>query len=182
MKEQKWDEIIREIEAGLQDPAHPFKLATLATVGLGNLPRLRTVRIRDFDSQHMRLTFYTDSRSKKILHIKENKKVSMLFYHPEKMLQLRLEGLAVRERDETVLQTLWKQIEGNSRQDYLTVSAPGTEIQSPDKIEYLKEQSFFSAIYILPFKIEYLQLKRPNHLRIRFSKQEGNWKSDFLVP
>jgi pyridoxine/pyridoxamine 5'-phosphate oxidase len=182
MKEQKWDEIIMEMKAGLQEPSHPFKLATLATVGLGSLPRLRTVRIRDFDPQNMRLTFFTDSRSKKILHIKENKKVSMLFYHPEKMLQLRLEGLAMRERDEAVLQNLWEGIEGNSRQDYLTATAPGTEIKNPDKLEYLEEQSFFSAVYILPFKIEYLQLKHPHHLRIRFSKQEGNWKSDFLVP
>ncbi|MGB5190443.1 pyridoxamine 5'-phosphate oxidase family protein [Robiginitalea sp.] len=182
MKDQKWEGIISELKAGINAPSHPFKFSTLATLGLGNLPRLRTVRIRDFDPQNMRLTFFTDSRSKKILHIKENNKVSLLFYHPEKLLQLRLEGLAVREKDEQVLQGLWDSIKGPGQLDYRTTSAPGTEIQSPDKIEYMKERSFFSAVYILPFKIELVQLSRPHHIRIRFSKREGDWKSDYLVP
>ncbi|MGB5403097.1 MAG: pyridoxamine 5'-phosphate oxidase family protein [Robiginitalea sp.] len=182
MKDQKWEGIISELKAGVTDPSHPFKFSTLATLGLGNLPRLRTVRIRDFDPQNMRLTFYTDSRSKKILHIKENNKVSLLFYHPEKLLQLRMEGLAVREKDEEILEGLWDRIEERSQLDYLTASAPGTEIQNPDKIEYIKERTYFSAVYILPFKIELVQLKRPNHIRIRYSKREGDWKSDYLVP
>lgn len=182
MQEQKWKEITRELEAGLSDPLHPFRFGTLATLGLGNLPRLRTVRIREFDPEKMKLTFYTDSRSKKIMHIKENNKVSMLFYHPAKLLQLRLEGLAIRESDETVLQRYWEAVEGNSKLDYLTTTAPGTEIVDPDKVEYLNDDPYFSVIYILPFKIEMLQLKRPHHLRIRFSKREGTWKSDYLVP
>ncbi|MGB5508522.1 MAG: pyridoxamine 5'-phosphate oxidase family protein [Robiginitalea sp.] len=182
MKDQKWEGIISELKAGVTDPSHPFKFSTLATLGLGNLPRLRTVRIRDFDPQNMRLTFYTDSRSKKILHIKENNKVSLLFYHPEKLLQLRMEGLAVREKDEEILEGLWDRIEERSQLDYLTASAPGTEIQNPDKIEYIRERTYFSAVYILPFKIELVQLKRPNHIRIRYSKREGDWKSDYLVP
>jgi len=35
---------------------------------------------------------------------------------------------------------------------------------------------------VTPFKIEYLQLKRPNHLRIRFSKKNEKWKGNYLVP
>lgn len=182
MKEQKWEQIIRELKAGVNESAHPFRFATLATLGLGNLPRLRTIRIRGFDPEKMQLTFYTDSRSKKILHIKENNKVSLLFYHPDKLFQLRLEGLAIRERDEDILQAHWEHVDGNSQLDYLTSTAPGTEIKDPDKIEYIEEASYFSVVYILPFKIELLQLKRPHHLRIRFSKREGIWKSDYLVP
>ena len=182
MKDHKWEGIISELKDGVTDPNHPFKFTTLATLGLGNLPRLRTIRIRDFDPQNMRLTFYTDSRSKKILHIKENNKVSLLFYHPEKLLQLRMEGLAIRERDEEILQGLWARIGEKSQLDYRTAIAPGTEIQNPDKIEYVEERSYFAAVYILPFKIELVQLKRPNHIRIRFSKREGDWKSDYLVP
>jgi pyridoxine/pyridoxamine 5'-phosphate oxidase len=182
MKEQKWEEIRRELKAGLNDPSHPFRFTTLATLGLERLPRLRTIRIREFDPENMQLTFYTDSRSKKIMHIKENNKVSLLFYHPDKLLQLRLEGLAIRERDEEKLNSHWARIENKSKTDYLTSRAPGTEIIDPDRVEYLEDASFFSVIYILPFKIEFLQLKRPNHLRIRFSKREADWKSDYLVP
>ena len=66
------------------------------------------------------------------------------------LLQLRLEGLAIRERDEDILHGLWERIGEKSQLDYRTSIAPGTEIQNPDKIEYVEEQSYFAAVYILP--------------------------------
>ena len=177
-----WNSVIEELLKGVEEPTHPFKFATLATLGLERLPRLRTIKIREFDPESLQMTFYTDSRSKKILHIKENNKVSLLLYHPEKLMQLRIEGLAIRERDEGVLQGHWSHVEGASQKDFTTSSAPGTEIQHPEMIEYIDKDHFFSVVYILPFKVEYLQLNRPHHLRVRFSKKEGDWKSDYLVP
>lgn len=182
MADQIWNELVQELREGLQDPSHPFRLATLATLGLERLPRLRTVRIREFDPGSLRMAFYTDSRSKKILHIKENNKVSLLLYHPEKLVQLRIEGLALRERDPEVLHDHWMRVEGNAQQNYTTASAPGTEIKSPEQIEYLEQEQYFTLVYILPFKVEYLKLHRPHHLRVRFSKTDNGWKSTYLVP
>lgn len=177
-----WNMVKTELKKGVKETSHPFKFATLATLGLERLPRLRTIKIREFDQESLQMTFYTDSRSKKILHIKENNKVSLLLYHPEKLMQLRIEGLAIRERDEAVLQEHWSRVDVASQKDFTTSSAPGTEIKHPEKIEYIDRDDYFSVVYILPFKVEYLQLKRPNHLRVRFSKREGDWKSDYLVP
>lgn len=173
---------MEELQSCLTGPGHPFCFATLSTLGLERNPRLRTIKIREFDKESLRLVFYTDSRSKKILHIKENNKVSMLLYHPQKLLQLRLEGLAFRERDPDVLQHHWNLVQDNARRDYTTVAAPGTEIANPERIEYLDKDTYFCVVYVLPFKIEYLKLKRPHHLRVRFSKDKGSWKSDYLVP
>jgi hypothetical protein len=182
MKDQIWNEIVTELQEGVSQRSHPFRFATLATLGLERLPRLRTIKIREFDPESLQMTFYTDSRSKKILHIKENNKVSLLLYHPEKLLQLRIEGLAIRERDEEVLKDHWMRLDGNGQRDYTSSTAPGTEIMNPEKIEYLDQDAYFSLVYILPFKVEYLRLKEPNHLRVRFSKREQGWKSDYLVP
>jgi hypothetical protein len=182
MADHVWNSVLSELQKGVEEKSHPFKFATLATLGLERLPRLRTIKIRDFEPESLQMTFYTDSRSKKILHIKENNKVSLLFYHPDKLMQLRIEGLAIRERDEAVLRDHWSHVEGPSQKDYTTSTAPGTEIKHPEKIEYIEQDDFFSVVYILPFKVEYLQLKRPHHLRVRFSKREGIWKSDYLVP
>ncbi len=182
MADHIWTSVKTELRKGVEEQSHPFKFATLATLGLERLPRLRTIKIRDFDPESLQMTFYTDSRSKKILHIKENNKVSLLLYHPDKLMQLRIEGLAIRERDEAVLQEHWSRVEGPAQKDYTTSAAPGTEINHPEKIEYIYRDDFFSVVYILPFKIEYLQLKRPHHLRVRFSKREGIWRSDYLVP
>ena len=182
MRSEIWKQIQAELTDAARNPGHPFRYATLATIGLEQVPRLRTVVLRDFDPERFELTFYTDSRSKKMLHIKENNKVSLLMYRGDELLQLRLEGLAVREKDNTVLRDHWKRVEGASQKDYTTLCAPGTEIKSPDRVEYLEDEYHFSVVHIHPFKVEYLRLKRPNHIRVQFSKEKENWRSDFLVP
>lgn len=182
MTNRYWNQIIDEISEGTRNTAHPFRYATLATIGLEMVPRLRTIVIREFDPEQMRLTFYTDSRSKKMLHIKENRKVSLLYFHPEKLLQLRIEGLALKERDADALARHWGGVKNQSKKDYTTTQAPGSEIQGPDRIEYLERDDFFSVVNITPFRIEYLKLKRPSHIRVRFAKDGDSWRSDFLVP
>ena len=177
-----WKRINADILEATQNRSHPFRYATLATIGLDQIPRLRTVVLRDYNPEDQCITFYTDSRSKKMLHIKENNKVSLLLYHPDELMQLRIEGLAVRERDQKVVSHLWESVEGRAQHDYTTLCAPGTEIKNPDNVEYLQEADYFSVVHIHPFKIEYLQLKRPNHIRVRFSKEQQKWRSDFLVP
>lgn len=182
MTEQYWKEICDEIQAGTQLPDHPFRYATLATVGLEQVPRLRTIVIREFDPGNMQLTFFTDSRSKKMVHIEENNKVSLLFYHPEKLLQLRIEGLAFKERDAGVLTDYWDDIREASRKDYTTEPRPGAEIKGPDQVEYMQGNENFAVVRIQPFRIEYLQLRRPNHIRVRFSRSGDAWSGGFLVP
>ncbi|MBC2840158.1 pyridoxamine 5'-phosphate oxidase family protein [Robiginitalea sp. SC105] len=182
MTERYWNKITAELLAGTRESDHPFRYATLATVGLEQVPRLRTVVIREFDPEEVQLIFYTDSRSKKMLHIKENNKVSLLFYHPEKLLQLRMEGIAMKERDGGTLARHWSGIKPESRKDYTVSQTPGTEIKGPDQLEYVERDDFFTVINVHPFRIEYLQLKRPNHIRVRFSKDADNWRSEFLVP
>ncbi|MDT7827414.1 pyridoxamine 5'-phosphate oxidase family protein [Pricia sp. S334] len=170
-----------ELQTAAEQKEHPFHFFTLGTVGLEHLPRLRTVVLREI-SDELKLTFYTDKRSKKILHIKENPKVSLLFYHPKKLLQLKIEGLATIIKDPSTLADRWTNIRPASKKDYTTATAPGSDIDNPDALEYLREGDYFCMVDVTPFKIEYLQLKRPNHLRIRFSKKNEKWKGNYLVP
>jgi pyridoxamine 5'-phosphate oxidase len=181
MTQQFLDEAKDELQKSLVKKGHPFRYFTLATVGLDKMARLRTVVLRKI-TQDLKLIFYTDRRSKKITHITENSKVSLLFYHPKLMLQLKIEGKARIVSDEDVLKTYWNGIQPNSRKDYITQQAPGSTLKSPDKVEYLDEGNYFCIVEIEPFKIEYLKLKRPNHLRVRFSKDNDKWDGEFLVP
>ncbi len=176
-----FQELKEELQKGATKKGHPFHYFTLGTVGLDPMARLRTVVLRKV-SEDLVLTFYTDKRSKKITHIKENNKISLLFYHPEKLLQLKIEGIATITTDAATRKKFWDNIELNSRKDYITKDAPGSAIEDPDTLEYLKDENYFCVVEINPFKVEYLKLKRPNHLRIRFSKNENEWQSEFLVP
>lgn len=176
-----WDELIYELEKGAADKSHPFHNFTLGTVGLDHTARLRTVVLRKFSSE-LHLIIFTDDRSKKIVHLKENNKVGLLFYNPQKMLQLRIEGLATILRDPATKEKYWGGIEPKSRRDYTTTSPPGSIISGPESIEYLDSKDHFCAVEITPFKIEYLKLQNPNHLRMRFSRLHNNWDAEFLVP
>lgn len=181
MKDTIFQEIKHELTEGAHSLKHPFRFSTLGTVGLESIPRLRTIVLRDVASD-LQLFFYTDKRSKKILHIKENNKVSLLFYHPEKLIQLRVEGLASINKDPDRLEEQWKNVGSRNRKDYTTKKAPGSDIVNPDSVEYLDETNHFCVVTITPFKIEYLKLQQPHHLRVRFSKEGATWHSEFLVP
>lgn len=176
-----WIELQEELKKGVVEKGHPFRFGTFGTVGMDKLPRLRTVVLRHaYENGY--LCFYTDKRSKKVIHITENPNVSLLFYHPDKLLQVKIEGLASVVTDEDKLKTMWKDIPESNKKDYTTDIAPGSTLKNPDNLEYLNKDHFFCMIEIEPFRIEYLKLKRPNHLRIGFSKNDDMWVSEFLVP
>lgn len=181
MKATFFKELQEELRKGATEKGHPFRYCTLATVGLDNIARLRTIVLRKATDELM-LTFFTDKRSKKITHIKENKKVSLLFYHPEKLMQVRIEGLAMVNNDFKSRKLLWDAIPEASKKDYTTSESPGKEIKDPDVVDYLQDEDHFCVVEIYPFKIEYLKLKRPNHIRVRYSKENSDWEGQFLVP
>ncbi|MCE2612604.1 pyridoxamine 5'-phosphate oxidase family protein [Flavobacteriaceae bacterium D16] len=176
-----FDEIRQELTKGATQKGHPFRYFTLGTVGLERLARQRTVVLRRMDDE-LNLIFYTDARSKKIMHLKENNKVGLLFFHPKKLLQVRIEGLAHEIKDEDTLNKYWSGVQPKARKDYTTAAAPGSLLDDPGQLEYLDEENHFCIVSVQPFKIEYLKLQRPNHIRVRFSKVENLWTSEHLVP
>lgn len=175
------NEIRLDLQKGATEKNHPLRYCTFATVGLDRVARLRTVAIRNMTDNFI-FSIYTDKRSKKIIHIKENKMVSMLFYNPEKLTQIKIEGTAVIIRDPEILKALWKKVDQSSQKDYTTALPPGSTVDDPDHVEFLRNEDYFCLLEVHPFKIEYLKLKKPHHLRIRFSNKEDKWKGEFLVP
>lgn len=176
-----FEEIKAELEKGATQKEHPFRYFTLATVGLDQVARLRTVVLRNL-SKDLKITFFTDSRSKKMIHLQENKKVGLLFYNPETLTQIRIEGLAKVVQNEEAKAKYWEEIDQKARMDYTTTSAPGTSLSSPEQLDYLDDEDHFCMIEITPFKMEYLRLKRPNHIRVRYSWEDGRWEGEFIVP
>ena len=147
-----FQDLKEELNKGFTEKDHPFRFFTLGTVGLDKMARLRTVVLRNV-AEDLTLTFYTDKRSKKIIHINENSKVSTLFYHPDKMMQLKIEGLATVIKDNHTLQNHWKNLNENSKKEYTTSLAPGSTLPDRNAIEYLSdEENYFSIVTIQPKK------------------------------
>jgi len=181
MPDKIFDKIKQELKKGVLKKGHFFKYFTLATLGVDKFARLRLVALRNV-SDDLKLTFFTDKRSKKMLHIKENNRVSLLFYHHKKLIQLRIDGIARINNDQYQIQKSWEQIGTEARKDYITKEAPGSSIEDPESLEYLKEGDYFSIVEIDPFRIEYLELKKNGHTKIKYSKDESGWTSEYLVP
>lgn len=182
MDKEHFEIVKKELKEGAKNADHPFHYFTLATTGINKVARLRTVVLRDF-SKNMTLTLYTDKRSRKVTHIKENNRVCLLFYHPEKLIQVKIDGVAYMETDKKKLEKIWNNIDEKARQDYITVKDPGERIDNPDQIEYLDTSKNFAVMHIEAYKLEYLKLKRPKHIRLQYHLTEsGNWNSTFLIP
>ncbi len=181
MTEIIFSTIVNDLKNAIKTPEHPFRYFTFATSGINGRPRLRTVVLRDIDDQ-LNLTIYTDKRSKKITHIHEHNVVSLLFLDNERLIQLSIRAKAEIIKDERTLKNIWEQVPQKSKKEYTTKLAPGEEIKNPEKIDFLEEKHFFTAIKLIPDKIEYLRLNRPNHIRVLFRKEDNNWQGTYLVP
>ncbi len=178
-------EIFKEIRAALNDgvkAGHPFHTMVMGTVGLDRMARLRTVVLRKFEDDFS-LWCYTDRRSKKVMHLIENDKVSLLFYDPEKKIQLKIEGLGTLVETPELIREVYQGFSEKATRDYRTTTAPGSTVASPNEVDYLDEEHHLCILKIQPYKIEYLRLDEPSHVRIRFSRDgSGGWEGEYLVP
>jgi hypothetical protein len=98
------------------------------------------------------------------------------------LLQIRLDGTLKVVQDEKEVKRLFQKVSEKSIKDYTTSVPPGSAIDNPDQVDYVpRSENNFVALKFVPHTIEYLRLKRPNHLRAVF-KAEDDWKGQWLVP
>ncbi|WP_298353649.1 pyridoxamine 5'-phosphate oxidase family protein [uncultured Dokdonia sp.] len=181
MLDQYFDEVKKEFSLGINKKGHPFRYITLGTVDAGGVPQLRTVVLRQVQDD-LSLRIYTDSRSSKIAQLLQNPTASLLFYHPKKLLQVKVTATASVITDPTELAKYYTGVQPNSKKDYTTAQPPGATLSNPDEVSYLEATHFFTIITFAPTQIEYLQLKRPNHIRASFTKTNDEWEGRFINP
>lgn len=170
-----------ELRRSNADRKHPFRYFYFAT--LGEFPEVRTVVNRKVDLD-LTLTFFTDARSPKVQQLKKNPKVSALFYHPEKKLQIRMSGLAERiDQAHGDFDRLLNEVkQTSSLKDYTTLQAPGSTVSDEAKLLF-GDEVYFLAIKVQPLKLDILQLGRDGHRRSAYAKNDlGEWKEAILVP
>jgi len=162
------------------DHRHPFRYFYLATIG--SYPEVRTVVKRRVDPD-LTLLFFTDARSPKVEQIRSNAKVSALFYHPKKKLQIRMKGQAalVSEEDEDFRQFLNQIRQSPALKDYTTREAPGSVVNDEAELLFGPEV-YFLPVRLRPLYLDILQLGKERHQRSAYSWKEGEWQEERLVP
>lgn len=163
------------------DQRHPFRFFYLATTG--TYPEIRTVVKRDFSQEHWDIVFFTDARSPKVTQIKNAGKVSALFYHPKKQLQLRMKGDAqLIGPDQEAYAAYFDRVrQSPAARDYMALHPPGTEIDEDAALTFGNELHFL-AVRILPRYLDVLQLGKEKHVRMAYVRRDEQWQGKKLVP
>jgi len=160
---------------------HPFHYAYLST--FGEYPETRMVVNRGV-SQDLELTFFTDSRTPKVRQIENDKKVSVLFYHSKKQLQIRVYGEAqIIGRKDFGYSAYLQQVQRNAdwTKDYAANSIPGTPRKDEGALIYGND-IFLNVIKVKPKKLDIVLLGAQQHRRSKCELIEGIWAETVVVP
>ena len=144
--------------------------------GIG--PNLRTVVLRDFNPKNLEFAIYSDIRSSKIKELKLFPEAQFLFYDSSRLIQLIID---LNLKKFFTAQCIYNNLPESSKRDYSSILMPGSEIKNPDEVQYNLKKNNFVKIVFEAKKIEYLKLKRPNHIRSIYSVKD-NWEGKFLAP
>ncbi|WP_339733995.1 pyridoxamine 5'-phosphate oxidase family protein [uncultured Gimesia sp.] len=185
------DETWQHLTSAIETETHPWRLGQLATAAEGR-PRVRTVVLRDVQPESRELICYTDRRSDKVSELEESPWIEWVTYDPITRVQIRLRGSATIHSDAARAAQHWQDSSPEHRRGYITVSAPGTKVDSAvsnlpdylfDRLPNDEEaQLGFENFAVIVCRIEHLdwlQLRRNGHLAAQFlwtDKWEGHWK------
>jgi pyridoxine/pyridoxamine 5'-phosphate oxidase len=182
MLDSLFDEISEEWRGAYRRKSHPFKYITLTTITDQGFPRSRTVVVREINSA-LETIIFTDARSQKASDMMISSKACMLAYHPKQLKQIRWDGHLEPITDPVEVKRLFQKVGEKAIKDYTTTTAPGSVIKNPDEVAYIsRQEAHFLPLRFVPESFEYLKLKRPNHLRARFSKISDGWQGEWLTP
>ncbi len=170
-----------EMQLSTTEKVHPFRYFYLST--FGDYPESRMVVNRGV-SQKLEITFFTDSRTAKVEQIRENPKVSALFYHPNKQLQVRLYGTAslITKRD-AGYDSYLKQVLSNAdwTKDYGSVHIPGAPKKDEGTIIYGNTINL-TVVKIQPIHLDIVLLGAKQHHRSKCKLVGGMWTETVVVP
>ncbi len=153
------------------------------------------VILRQFIWPERILVCHTDARAAKVQEISNFSKISWLFYHPKKKVQLRISGPATLHADDQFADQQWANTKITSRLNYCASEPPGTSIEKPSsglrdflvhKVPTLLESESgrknFMVIAGRIDSMDWLILKVLGNRRARFDWDENGLKAEWLIP
>ena len=191
------EEAWRLLLEGASDRKSPLHTPTVATVRSDGAPSQRVMVLREAIQETRTVRFHTDYRASKVADIKQNLPTSILCYHRDAKIQLRLSGTGRVEHDSTACDAAWNEATLYGKRCYLADPAPGTIVETPisgldPSMEGRKPEAFevvpardnFAIILIEIRQIEWLYLAHTGHRRAVFAwnEESDQWDGQWLIP
>jgi pyridoxamine 5'-phosphate oxidase len=179
-------------ERALQLEVHEPAAVSLATVGPGGQPSVRTVLLRGFDERGF--VFHTNSQSRKGRHISENPQVALCFYWDSLKEQVLVEGVAEplpddesdrywssRHRDSRI--AAWASLQSQRLENRHVLESRFDEFEAKFEGQDVSRPPHWHGYLIVPRRIEFWQGRPARmHDRIVYEQVEGGWTVYRLYP
>ena len=169
-----------QLGLSLSQPDHPFRFAILSTVQ-GDQPQSRYVVLRDFQDGG-EMCVFTDYRSDKVDHLRQNPNASLLFYHGELRVQLRFSGKIQIHHGDRVSHKYWKSVTEQNSKAYRSLHPPGTPLDSIQEAYEWTEETNFAVLCFTPETLDILQLNGAEHIRAGFTRSDSDWQGTWITP
>jgi len=188
-----WDDLWSRLEDAVRRRQHPYRTGVVATLGEDGVDA-RTVVLRGADRAAGVLRFHTDRRSSKIGQLANDRRVALVFYGDG--VQVRLRGTASVHDDDAGSDAAWAATSTMSRRCYLTDAAPGTPSTTPtsglpaELAAVLRPpleathagRERFAVVSVRVQSVDWLHLAASGQRRAGFSRNDGDWIAQWMVP
>lgn len=183
------------LSKGASSRKSPMHAPVIATIGADGFPTQRVMVLREALPDTRMLRFHTDARSPKISEIANTPAVSILAYHPDEAVQLRLRGAATIEIMSDAAEAAWQASTLFARRCYMSEFAPGTISAEPasglpswiagkmptdEQVEPAREN--FAILKVEINVIDWLHLANSGHQRALLTYEDSMWTGQWIIP
>lgn len=166
-----------------------FTTLSLSTTGLDHRPKSRTIILRQVNKENGVIRFATDLRSRKIEEINAQPYVALTGYDGNESVQIRLEGRAYINLSPEQTKSFFNTLKPHTHYLFTSNERPGSKISRPDDVQFAKESDRTSDIAFQNFGLvdivldamEWLDLSKAPHHRLRFERTGEHWSHHWLV-
>ncbi len=175
-----------------RSPLHTPVVAGIAD----GLPRQRIMVLREVNWANRTLRFHTDRRSTKCGEFVDDAAVSVLGYHPDEKVQMRMTGNAVVLTDGPFFEDAWENSTLFARRCYLVDAAPGSSTENPRSglpadiegrlptdDDVIPAKPNFAVLLITFDAMDWLYLANSGHRRAQFAfTDSAGWQGRWCIP
>lgn len=182
LEEFAWKKLVN----GSVKKKNGFRTMCVGTINDSNEPTLRIVVNRKVDELQKIIYFHTDNRSRKCYNLKQDNRLSLLFYDARQRVQIVVKAHAIFHTNNVMAIDRWKATSPPARLSYMTIEPPNTKSEKPtlgynDVFSEVKptetesnlHQENFSVIACHIYELEFLYLDYLGNRKANFFYKDG---------
>ncbi|MEE2644353.1 MAG: pyridoxamine 5'-phosphate oxidase family protein [Myxococcota bacterium] len=174
--EQLW----LRLEESVGHDGEPWRLPTVATVGLDGAPRARMMVLRGACATARTLELCSDTRAEKVAEWYACPKVALCFWDPAQGVQLRARG-HVHPLGEAEVEARRSSLSTTGLRLYQGTPAPGMPLGAPEG-HSVGAEVHMSVLRCTLYTLDALALSSPAHRRMRAVWKGEAWALDWVAP